>query len=176
MSSLTVHIIQSVTASATLYPVIGANAIPFGLATVFVDVDHFIEYVQDTGSLDPRGVFIYCNLIEKNLDKNFLVLNIFHTVEFCTLVLMLTLVFPLLAYVLAGILFHLAVDLYHIVFTLRRPFARSFSIAEYLYRSKNGKYITSVQELVQTKNLHTDKLDNFNDWLDKWGMRETGSR
>jgi hypothetical protein len=174
MSSLKVHIIQSATASAALYPVIGEYAIPFGLATIFVDVDHFIEYVRDTGSLDPRGVFIYCNLIEKNLDKNFLVLNIFHTAEFFTLVLLLTPVFPVLAYVLAGILFHLAMDLYHIVFTLGRPFARAFSIAEYLYRSKNGKYLTSVQKLVQTKNLHTDKLNNFNNWLDKWGMREVG--
>ncbi len=170
------HIVQSVTASAALYPVIGEHAILFGLAAVFIDVDHYIEYVRDTGSLDPKGIFTYCNLIEKNLDKNFLVLSIFHTLEFCTLMFMLTPVFPLLTYVLAGILFHLAADLYHIVFTLGRPFARAFSIVEYLYRSKNGKYVTSVQELVQAKNLNTDKLDNFNDWLDKWGMREAGSR
>ena len=81
MSSLRVHTIQSVATSAVLYPFIGENVVPFGLAVVFIDADHVIEYVRDTKSLDIRGVFPCCKLIESNLDKNFLVLNLFHTLE-----------------------------------------------------------------------------------------------
>lgn len=57
MSNLKVHTVQSVAASAVLYPVVGENAIPFGLAAVLIDLDHVIEYVRNTKSLDIRGVF-----------------------------------------------------------------------------------------------------------------------
>ena len=71
MSSLKVHALQGVAITAALYPFIGDQALTVGLANVFIDVDHVIEYVRDTGSYDVRGVFAYSHLIEKNLDKNF---------------------------------------------------------------------------------------------------------
>ncbi len=170
MSSLRVHTIQSIAASAALYPVIGEHAIPFGLAAIFIDVDHVIEYVRDTGSLDIRGVFSYCNLIENNLDKGFLVLNIFHTAEFFALLVFLALLYPVLVYVLAGWAFHLCADLFHLIVTLRKPFARVYSILEYVYRSRNGKNITSIRELLQKDNLRTEKVHNLRGWLRKWGV------
>ncbi len=44
MSKPMVHVVQSLTASAVLCPAIGGNVIPFGLAVVFIDLDHVIEY------------------------------------------------------------------------------------------------------------------------------------
>ena len=79
MSSSRVHVVQSLTASAVLYPAIGGNVIPFGLAVVFIDLDHVIEYIVDTKSLNILGFPTYIGVIRQNMDKNYLGLNIFHT-------------------------------------------------------------------------------------------------
>ena len=167
MSSLKVHTIQSVAASAALYPVIGENAIPFGLAVVLVDLDHVIEYVRDTRSLDVMGVFPYYRLIEKNLDKNYLILDVFHTLEFFALVVLLAAVFPVIWYVFAGMVFHMMADIFHLI---REGclFVRAYSIVEYIYRSRNGKYVTSVKELLKMDNLDTSRIKDFPGWAKKW--------
>jgi len=169
MSSLKVHTIQSVVTSAALYPVMGENVIPFGLAVVFIDLDHVIEYVRDTGSLDVRGVFTCSKLIEKNVHKKFLVINIFHTVEFFLMVLLLAKSFPWLYYVLAGMLYHMLFDLMHVVRN-RTPFARAYSNIEYLYRRSISKYITSVKDLFAMEDLNTSGVKNIEYWFWKWGI------
>jgi hypothetical protein len=169
MSSLKVHTIQSVATSAALYPVIGDNVIPFGLAVIFIDLDHLIEYVKDTKCIDVRGIFTYYSIIEKNLDKNYLALSSFHTVEFFSLVLFLSTYFPILTYVFAGMLWHMAIDLCYLA-KVRKPFIRAYSIIEYIYRSRKGKYITSVTELVKIKNLNTSGIHSYHKWIRRWGI------
>jgi len=170
MSRLKTHAIQGAVATAALYPVIGGHAITFGLATVFIDVDHVFEYVRDTKSCDVRGLFTYCNLIEENLDKNFLALSAFHTIEFFILMLWLSALYPGLAYVVAGMALHMVTDLYHISVTLRRPFARAFSLVEYIYKSRTDNYLTSVKELVQQDHLNGNSTRNVQLWLRKWNL------
>jgi len=170
MSRLKTHAIQGAAATAALYPVIGEHAISFGLATVFIDVDHVFEYVRDTKSFDLRGLFTYCNLIEENLDKNFLVLSAFHTIEFFILMLGLSALYPGLMYVVAGMALHMVTDLYHISVTLRRPFARAFSLVEYIYKSRTDHYLTSVKELVQQDKLNINSAHNIQHWLQKWNF------
>jgi len=170
MSRLKTHAIQGAVATAALYPVIGGHAITFGLATVFIDVDHVFEYVRDTKSCDVRGLFTYCNLIEENLDKNFLVLSTFHTIEFFILMLCLSSLYPGLAYVVAGMALHMVTDLYHISVTLRRPFARAFSLVEYIYKCRTDNYLTSVKELVQQDHLNGNSTRNVQHWLRKWHL------
>ena len=170
MSSLKVHALQGAAATAALYPVIGNHALTVGLASVFIDLDHVIEYVRDTRSFDVRGVFVYSNLIEENLDKNYLVLSAFHTIEFFILLLCLTPLFPSLVYVIAGMALHMATDLYHSIITLRQPFARAFSVLEYLYRSRSDKYVTSVRELVRKDNLNVSGIRDISGWLRKWNV------
>jgi hypothetical protein len=170
MSRLKIHAVQGAAATAALYPVIGEHAISFGLATVFIDVDHVFEYVRDTKSCDLRGLFTYCNLIEENLDKNFLVLSAFHTIEFFILMLGLSALYPGLMYVVAGMALHMVTDLYHIGFILRRPFARAFSLVEYIYKSRTDNYLTSVKELVQQDNLNVNSARNIQHWLQKWNF------
>lgn len=172
MSSLKVHTIQSIATSAALYPVMGSNVIPFGLAVIFIDVDHAVEYVRQAGSLDVRGVFAQCKLIEHNLDKNFLVLNAFHTVEFFALVLALGLISPVFYYVFAGMVYHMAFDAIHLI-RLKQPFARAFSVVEYYIRSKNGSCITAVKDLFAHPDLDTRGVENADYWFLKWGINRT---
>jgi len=170
MSRLKIHAVQGAAATAALYPVIGEHAISFGLATVFIDVDHVFEYVRDTKSCDLRGLFTYCNLIEENLDKNFLVLSAFHTIEFFILMLGLSALYPGLMYVVAGMALHMVTDLYHLSVILRRPFARAFSLVEYIYKSRTDNYLTSVKELVQQDDLNVSSARNIQHWLQKWNF------
>ena len=43
MSSLGVHTVQSIAVGAVLCPFIGENVVPFGLAAIFIDLDHVVE-------------------------------------------------------------------------------------------------------------------------------------
>jgi hypothetical protein len=170
MSSLTVHAVQGAAATAVLYPVIGEHAVTVGLASVFIDIDHVITYVRDTCCLDVRGLFAYSDLLEINLDKNYLVLSAFHTIEFFLLLLCLTPLVPELKYVIAGMALHMVTDLYHNSITLRQPFARAFSLLEYFYRSRSDKYLTSVRELVRQDNLNVQGIRDISGWLRKWNL------
>ena len=170
MSSLKVHALQGVAVTAALYPVIGDQAFTVGLANVFIDVDHVAEYIRDTRSYDVRGLFTYARLIEENLDKNYLVLSAFHTIEFFMLLLCLTPLFPPLVYVIAGMALHMVTDLYHVSITLRQPFARAYSLLEYFYRSRSDKYITSVKELAALDNLSVSGVSNVHHWLRTWHL------
>jgi hypothetical protein len=138
MSSLGVHTVQSVVAGAALYPFIGENVVPFGLAAIFIDLDHVIEYIRQTRSLDVRGVFAYSKLIEDNLDKRFLVWNMFHL---------------------------LREDYF---------FIRAFSLFEYMYRSRTGRYVLSVRDLVEKHEPDISGIPGVRSWLQKWGWKQDG--
>jgi hypothetical protein len=173
MSSLGVHTVQSIAAGAVLYPFIGENVVPFGLAAIFIDLDHVVEYIRQTRSLDVRGVFAFCKLIENNLDKRFLVWNMFHTIEFFGLIVCLATLFPVFYYVLAGCLFHMACDMVHL---LREDcfFIRAFSLFEYMYRSRTGRYVLSVRDLVEKHEPDISGIPGVRSWLKKWGWNLGG--
>jgi hypothetical protein len=173
MSSLGVHIVQSIAASAVLYPFIGENVVPFGLAAIFIDLDHVIEYIRQTRSLDVRGVFAFCKLVENNLDKRFLVWNMFHTVEFFGLIVCLAMFFPVFYYVLAGCFFHIVCDM---VGLWRKDslFARAYSLFEYGYRGRTGRYVLSVKNLVEKHKPDVSGITGVRSWLRKWGWKQDG--
>jgi hypothetical protein len=172
MSSPKVHIIQSLTASAVLYPVIGANVIPFGLATVLIDIDHVFEYVVDTRSLNILGFFTYSSVVRQNMDKNYLGLNIFHTFEFYFFVLMLATIFPLFYYILSGLLFHHLADQVFLI-RIRKPFVRAFFIIEYFIRRRNSEYATSIRDILKNEQINLAGIDNLEKWLVEWGIKKT---
>ena len=167
------HIVQSIAASAVLYPFIGENVVPFGLAAIFIDLDHVLEYIRQTRSLDVRGVFVCCKLIENNLDKRFLVFNMFHTVEFLGLIICMAILFPVFNYVLAGCLFHMACDMVRL---LREDyfFVRAFSLLEYIYRSRTGRYVLLVRDLVEKHEPDISGISGIRSWLQKWGWNQGG--
>lgn len=167
MSSPAIHLIQSVSTSALLYPIIGENAIPFGLSIIFIDLDHIILYVIDTKSLNIKGFFTYFNILEKNLNEDYLGLNCFHTIEFYALVLLLANLFPVFYYILGGFLFHHLFDLISLI-RLGHPFVRAFSIVEYFVRMRKNKYTSSIRGIFQKRNLDLGKISNAEKWLTKW--------
>ena len=64
----------------------------------------------------------------------------------------------------------MATDLYHIAITLRQPFARAFSVLEYLYRSRSDRCLTSVRELVRQDNLNVGGVSDVYRWLRTWHL------
>jgi len=168
-----VHTVQSFAAGAALYPLIGENVVPFGLAAIFIDLDHVIDYIRHTRNPDIRGIFACCKLIENNLSKPFLVLNIFHTVEFFGLLVCLATLFPVFNYVLAGCLFHMVCDMVH----LQRNsnlFVRVYSLFEYIYRSRTGPYLLSVRDLVENHEPDISGIAGIRSWLRKWNWKLNG--
>ncbi|MFC1693298.1 hypothetical protein ACFL1R_07330 [Candidatus Latescibacterota bacterium] len=144
------HLIQGVASSLVLYPLAGNDALIFGASVIVIDLDHFIEYYNDTGRISVRGLLTYHDILVNNLE-NYLGLNVFHTLE-CYLVLFLaSLYFPPLKLILAGFLFHHLFDEIELI-SRKRPFVRAFSILEYFIRKKVKKYYTSIHEILENTN------------------------
>ena len=167
MSSPKIHLIQSLASSALLYPVIGENALPFGLAIVFIDLDHVLEYVANTKDFSPEGFFVFHKILVKNLNKDYLALALFHTLECYLLIFLLAHWFPVCYYVLFGFLFHHAVDQIFLI-RMKQPFKRAFSIIEYYFRKKN--HVTSLNEFLQQGNINVKDIPDLSRWLVKWGI------
>ena len=167
------HTVQSIVAGAVLYPFIGQNVVPFGLAAIFIDLDHVVEYIRQTRSLDVRGVFAFCKLIENNLNKRFLVWNMFHTIEFFGLIACLATFFPVFYYVLAGCIFHMACDIIHLLRN-NNLFVRVYSLLEYGYRGSTGLYVLSVRNLVEKHEPDINGISEIWFWLQKWGWKQNG--
>ena len=167
MSSPKIHLIQSLASSALLYPVIEGNVIPFGLAIVFIDLDHVIEYVADTKNFSPKGFFVFHKILAKNFDKDYLGLSLFHTLECYLLIFLLAHWFPVCYYILFGFLFHHAVDQIFLI-RMKQPFRRAFSIIEYYFRRKN--HVTSLNEFLQQGNIDVEGIPDLPRWLVKWGI------
>ncbi len=143
--SPTVHVIQGLSGTAALYPFIGIKAIIFGVSVIVIDLDHFIEYYTDTRRFSIKGLFEYHNILLKNLD-GYLGLNLFHTIECYIVLFFLGLFLPDTNFVLMGFLFHHLFDQIQLSI-LHKPFARAFSITEYLIRRKN--YFTTISQVLE---------------------------
>lgn len=161
------HSVQSIVTSAALYPFMGEQTIPFGLAVILIDLDHVFEYVRNTRSYDIRGLFPCCKLIENNLDRKFLVFNAFHTIEFFAIIALLSALFPILLFVLMGMIYHIFFDFFHLL-RMGRPFARAHSVFEYHVRARKAEYILSVSELLDQDSLNTTMVKKFDYWSAKW--------
>ena len=169
MPGIKAHCNQAALSSAAVYPFAGGeNAAVFGLSIVFIDVDHVIEYVRQTGSLKIWGVFPCCRIIDNNLHRRFYVLNLFHTIEFLLCIGLLGMLNPVFFYALAGILWHCALDL---LMLARRGliFIRALSIAEYCIRSRNPANIVRIRDFLRMDDL-TIPQDSWNypAWIQHW--------
>ena len=175
MSSPTVHIAQGIGSTAVLYPFIGENAVVFGLSVILIDIDHIIQYVDDTKNLNPKGFFVYFNVLDnyvknRNIEKDYLCINLFHTIECYLLLLLLAGSFPVLYYVLFGFLFH---HLFDQIYMIKNKilYCRAFSILEYFIRKKNK--ITSMRKIFEREQVNILEFSDLNKWAVKWGVKET---
>jgi len=139
--TLTQHIAVTGVAAAALAPFVsGGEILLFAAGGVLIDVDHYLLYIQRTRRFDVRGMFRYfaeLQPIQKTIP--YVGLCLFHTFDFFLIVGILALFHPLLIPLLAGFLFHFAVDLVD----LQRkgvPFIRPYFIVEHLIRRRAAGY------------------------------------
>lgn len=127
-------------ASAAIYPVIGANALFFWLASFLIDIDHYLDYVYHNGfrDLGLKGMFDYHNALELFWNEpEFLNMEVFHTVEFLIPFYAISIWTGSTAMqvVFWGFIFHIVLDM---VFLLKINilFKRTHSMVEYFVRKR----------------------------------------
>lgn len=134
------HVLIGGIAALALSPVLGAaESLFFWLATIFVDIDHYFEFLWFTRfkHLGPKSMFrFFEELFQLRNREGFLALEIFHTVEFliCFGLFALWQGGALLA-IFWGVLFHMVVDFFHLL-RYRSLGKRSPSFLEYAWRKK----------------------------------------
>ena len=136
-----VHTVQAAIVSV---PVVLLNllSLPEGvvlfLSIIFIDVDHYFDFVCVTGRFGIRDMFRFHGYVWKHRENVF-GMSLFHTVEVFTLLFFLGYIHYYLWIILAGFLTHFALDLYSLVKN-RMLFNRAFFIVEYLLRrGKNNR-------------------------------------
>ena len=92
----------------------------------------------------------------------------FHTIEFLLFMLVLAGIFPVFKYVFLGLVYHMCADILYLK-KLRYPFARAYSLIEYVCRSQNKSNIVSVRDLVEVEGLCMD-IENYDYWISEWKL------
>jgi len=134
------HLLLGALVAALLAPCFGVTwALAFWAASVLVDMDHHLHFVQFAGWrrwLDFRGMFRFnAHLFGAIRQSDCLVLEVFHTAEAVALLAVLAWgVSPLLQPVFWGVCFHLVVDVVHLS-RQGTPRARAWSFVEYAVRA-----------------------------------------
>ena len=132
------HVLSGGIAASLLIPVLGVNSAFFFASSVLIDGDHYVDYLYRNRFKDfsVRRMFTFHErLFSRGKEKDFLGLNILHTVE------ALVFIYAVSAFtdwlwlkaVLWGMLFHVIVDLIYL-YRQGRLFRRSVSIIEYIIR------------------------------------------
>jgi len=113
----------------------------FCAGSILIDVDHQIFYYFRTGRCDINGMFrFFREGVDEHLDSiPYLGVCIFHTVEFFSAVWLLSFFYPSLKYLLAGLVFHIILDIYDLI-RLKIPFIRAYSLLEHLIRKRTKGY------------------------------------
>lgn len=145
--TLTQHIKYSSIPTLILLPVIGIKALYFFLASILIDIDHYVMYILEVKSFSIRGMFRYCNdLLEYLKNNRGLALCMLHTAEFLIVIILFSFYSSIAFYVLLGIIFHLILDA---IYLYRNGclFGRAFSIVEYLIRKNNIKLRADIKNV-----------------------------
>jgi len=137
------HTFIGAVAASALIPALGVYSAVFWTASVFIDGDHYVDYIYRNGFKDfsIKGMFRFNESLGDVLNKEgktrcFLTLSLLHTIEalgFFYIASELT-DWLWLKSVFWGMLFHLSTDLVHRVVRERRIFGRALSIVEYVIR------------------------------------------
>jgi len=113
----------------------------FASGGILIDVDHLLFYYIRTGRMDVGGMFRYFREeVDQHLDRiPYLGVCIFHTAEFFLAVAMLAVFFPMVRFLLAGLIFHIILDICDLV-RLKIPFIRAYSLIEHFIRRRRPGY------------------------------------
>lgn len=134
------HVIACTAGAVVLYPVLGANSLVFWLASIFIDLDHYLDFLWNNRFTDfsVRRMFSYHGWLSKRWHRpEFLNIELFHTAEFLGPLLILALWTgsgPLLALWL-GCIFHCMLDIIYLA--MNGVYAiRAHSFTEYFIRKR----------------------------------------
>lgn len=117
------------------------GALIFWLSTIFIDLDHHVDFVWKTGISNlfnvRRMLAYHREVFAEGPQKGVVSLNLLHTLEALGLVYAAARIWPsnILRSVFWGFAFHFATDVVHVI-RCRRPFVRAFSLVEYLLRKR----------------------------------------
>ncbi|MBI4667681.1 MAG: hypothetical protein HY747_00605 [Elusimicrobia bacterium] len=133
------HVFINALAAAGFAYFLGWRAgLAFWSAGVLIDFDHYIDFVYRTRAKFwgfREMFFFHTQIFERLYEKDFLCMEIFHTVEFMAGLTWLAVVIdaPVVWAALAGAFFHHVLDFFHLA---RRGAwrKRAFSFLEYLIR------------------------------------------
>lgn len=139
--TLTQHVVLTGVAAAALSPLLNAQETAlFAIGGVLIDVDHYFLYIQRRHNFSVPGMFRYFEELQP-LERTipYVGLCIFHTIDFFILLAVLYYFFPPFGYLLAGCLYHFALDL----ISLKRKkviFIRPFFLVEHFIRRRSRGY------------------------------------
>ncbi len=106
------------------------------LASVFIDVDHYLWYINRKKEFSLKKAFYF----HKNLPINHKpVMHIFHNIEFLAIISILSYFYNIFLFILIGILFHLILDL--IAMLHEKHIGREFSLIRYIISRDKTKYL-----------------------------------
>src|SRR5258708_6144564 len=110
------HVIYGALGTSLLIPSYHSRAALFFLGSIFIDVDHYVDflYYGRFRNWSIKGMLKFHGVLSRWKDRDgFLALEAFHTVEFLTALLLLSVYFKSteLYLVFAGMIFHLTLDL-----------------------------------------------------------------
>lgn len=139
------HIVYGGAASAVVGFIWGPwNALVFWVASVLIDVDHYLDHVWRTGGADLEvlSIFRLDNYFRKKMDtgemqKRALCFSLFHTVEVFSAVYASAIYSgqSFFMFVFLGMVFHLFLDLIWLA-RFNALFMRAFSIIEFVIRRR----------------------------------------
>ncbi len=121
-----------------VFPTIGVVAmVLLFLSSVLIDVDHYFVHVFKNKNIGLGKAFDYYHT--KTYKKHYHKrgpLMIFHTVEFVALLYLLSFYQPYFLFIIIGILFHWALDVYY-MYDNKILYERTYSLIHHLATSKD---------------------------------------
>jgi len=134
------HILFGAIFSLILFLVFKVNlfySIVVFLASVLIDVDHYLFYVKRKDDWNLKTAFNWFVALEK---KHKPLALIFHNIEFVILILILSFFHNFFLFILIGLLFHLSIDLIYLIVADRMG-TKEFLLTRYLLNKDKSKYL-----------------------------------
>lgn len=133
------HILLGAVFSLVLF--LAFNVSPFNsllvfLASVLIDLDHYMWYVQRKKDLSLRRAYIWA---KKHMNPPKPFFHIFHTIEFLILILVLSYFFNFFLFIFIGMIFHSILDLMEMIYN-KQLNGREFSSIRYFYKGKGAYF------------------------------------
>ncbi|MAG50330.1 hypothetical protein CL621_01655 [archaeon] len=126
-----IHIVLGLLFSLFLYPLFGFYVIIIFLSSFLIDVDHVLWYFIKYKKWDNlKEIYNYYTDDEKIRD----ILNVFHTIEFLILLIVLAIFFKIFRFVLIGVGFHYLLDIIYMV-SHKKYGRRAISLINWLKRN-----------------------------------------